>query len=252
MNKEAIFEMELQIYLGNPDKFQLYINKKYYQNLKEKIQLYIISISQWVSDNKDLCSLTISLAAFIFTIFTYYVSKKRSEYDKKISDARYKEQKMQYEKQLCEERKRREEDKKEADRRNRISEEPYLVFKCSKVVSNPKDKQVTIEMVFLNKGRGSAYSIVPDVECDAKNLLKEGSFKIYRSTPVEDPIATVGEKFVTKWSYDSVEKGEFSFKPQLTYQDASGRKYIQTYEINIIDDDGNANIINFAKPELCE
>ena len=204
MNKEAIFEMELQIYLGNPDKFQLYINKKYYQNLKEKIQLYIISISQWVSDNKDLCSLTISLAAFIFTIFTYYVSKKRSEYDKKISDARYKEQKMQYEKQLCEERKRREEDKKEADRRNRISEEPYLVF------------------------------------------------KIYRSTPVEDPIATVGEKFVTKWSYDSVEKGEFSFKPQLTYQDASGRKYIQTYEINIIDDDGNANIINFAKPELCE
>ena len=56
MNKEAIFEMELQIYLGNPDKFQLYINKKYYQNLKEKIQLYIISISQWVSDNKDLCS----------------------------------------------------------------------------------------------------------------------------------------------------------------------------------------------------
>ena len=97
MNKEAIFEMELQIYLGNPDKFQLYINKKYYQNLKEKIQLYIISISQWVSDNKDLCSLTISLAAFIFTIFTYYVSKKRSEYDKKISDARYKEQKMQYE-----------------------------------------------------------------------------------------------------------------------------------------------------------
>ena len=126
MNKEAIFEMELQIYLGNPDKFQLYINKKYYQNLKEKIQLYIISISQWVSDNKDLCSLTISLAAFIFTIFTYYVSKKRSEYDKKISDARYKEQKMQYEKQLCEERKRREEDKKEADRRNRISEEPIL------------------------------------------------------------------------------------------------------------------------------
>ena len=68
MNKEAIFEMELQIYLGNPDKFQLYINKKYYQSLKEKIQLYIISISQWVSDNKDLCSLTISLAAFIFTI----------------------------------------------------------------------------------------------------------------------------------------------------------------------------------------
>ena len=220
--------------------------------MKEKILLYIISIRQWFIDNKDLCSLTISVLALIFTIYSHHVSKKRSEYDKKISDTRYNEQKIQYEERLCEERKRREEDKKEADLRNRISEEPYLVFKCSKVVSDPKEKQVTIEMVFLNKGRGSAYSIVPDVDCDAKKLLKEGSFKIYRSTPVEDPIATVGEKFVTKWSYSSAEKDEFSFKPKLTYQDASGRKYIQSYEIHIIDENGNANIINFAKPKLCE
>ena len=171
---------------------------------------------------------------------------------KKISDTRYNEQKIQYEERLCEERKRREEDKKEADLRNRISEEPYLVFKCSQVVSDPKEKQVTIEMVFLNKGRGSAYSIVPDVDCDAKKLFKEESFKIYRSAAVEDPIATVGEKFVTKWSYSSAEKDEFSFKPKLTYQDASGRKYIQSYEIHIIDENGNANIINCAQPKLCE
>ena len=214
--------------------------------------MYIISIRQWFIDNKDLCSLTISVFALIFTIYSHHVSKKRSESDKKISDTRYNEQKIQYEERLCEERKRREEDKKEADLRNRISEEPYLVFKCSQVVSDPKEEQVTIEMVFLNKGRGSAYSIIPDMDCDVKKLSTGESFKICRSAAVEDPIATVGEKFVTKWSYSSAEKDAFSIKPKLTYQDASGRKYIQSYDIHIIDEKGNANIINFAKPELCE
>lgn len=35
-------------------------------------------------------------------------------------------------------------------------------------------------------------------------------------------------------------------------EDASGRKYKQTYCIDIVDRFGNANIINYAQPELCE
>ena len=39
--------------------------------------------------------------------------------------------------------------------------------------------------------------------------------------------------------------------PTIKFKDASGREYKQTYCIDIIDRIGNANIINYAHPELC-
>lgn len=40
--------------------------------------------------------------------------------------------------------------------------------------------------------------------------------------------------------------------PEIRFKDASGRKYKQTYNIDIVDRLGKANIINYAQPKLCE
>lgn len=215
-------------------------------------------IFELIIANKDyvpLYSAMIATFAFLFSIFSFVianvVSLIRSKKDKECSDKRYEEQRKQYEERLSEEKRRREEDKREANEKNRVSEEPYLVFKESKVVGCKYADQMIINFVFINKGRGSAYEIVPDVDCSVRTIDNK-DIKIYRNGPVEDPIATVGEKFEVKWSYISKEKYNFRMNPTITFKDASGRKYKQTYEVDIVDENGNANIINYAKPQLLE
>jgi len=106
-------------------------------------------------------------------------------------------------------------------------------------------------MEFLNKGRGSAYEIVPDLICIGKTVDGK-KIELYRFEAVEDPIATVGEMFVISWNYETEQRVMFRMNPTIKFRDASGRKYKQTYCIDIIDKLGNANIINYAQPELCE
>lgn len=213
---------------------------------------------QWVIEHKEYAPLYSSLVATIALLFSVVscvisniISKKRAKQEKEISEARYEEQKKQYEERLSEERKRREEDKYDAEEKIRVSEEPYLVFKKSKVVSNPTSERVIIRMEFLNKGRGSAYEIIPEVECKAKTADMK-KINLYRYGAVEDPIAMVGELFVMYWSYESEEKFMFRMTPEIKFKDASGRRYKQTYCIDIVDRLGNANIINYAQPELCK
>lgn len=179
------------------------------------------------------------------------IATNRVKKEKEISNARYEEQKKQYEERLAEEQRRREEDKLYMEEKNRISEEPYLVFKSSKIVPAPTSEQVVICTEFINKGRGSAYDIVPDTKCTVKTFtMKE--FELYRFGAVMDPIAMVGEVFVVNWSYLSEETLMFRMTPTIKFRDASGRMYKQTYCIDIVDGDGNANIINYAQPELIE
>ena len=176
------------------------------------------------------------------------VEKKRQgsidNQEKAISDVRYEER-------LVEEQRRREEDKQYMEEKNRISEEPYLVFKSSKIVPPPTSGQIVICMEFLNKGRGSAYDIVPDTKCTVQTSTME-EFELYRFGAVMDPIAMVGEVFVVNWSYISEEKLMFRMTPTIKFRDASGRLYKQTYCIDIVDKNGDANIINYAQPELIE
>lgn len=213
---------------------------------------------KWVVEHKDYAPLYSSLVAtgaLLFSILSFVISnissKNRAKKDKDISDARYEEQKKQYEARLSEEKKQREEDKKQMEEKNRISEEPYLVFKNSKVVSSPISPQIVIKMEFLNKGRGSAYEIIPDVECIAKTLDMD-EIQVYRYGAVEDPIAMVGEVFVLHWCYTDIGKNQFRMTPTIKFKDASGRSYKQTYCIDIVNKTGTANIINYAQPELCK
>lgn len=53
-------------------------------------------------------------------------------------------------------------------------------------------------------------------------------------------------------SYDKDEKDFFRMTPTIKFEDASGRKYKQTFCIDIGDRLGNGVIINYAQPELCE
>ena len=150
---------------------------------------------QWVIEHKDYAPLYSSLVAtgaLVFSVLSFIISniisKKRAKKDKIISDARYEEQRKQYEERLKEERKQREEDKREAEEKLRVSEEPYLVFKNSKIVSNSNSEQTILRMEFLNKGRGAAYCIIPDLECTAKRMNMT-VFTIRRYEAIQDPIA---------------------------------------------------------------
>lgn len=212
---------------------------------------------QWAIEHKDYAPLYSSLVAtgaLVFSVLSFIISniisKNRAKKDKIISDARYEEQRKQYEERLKEERKQREEDKREAEEKLRVSEEPYLVFKNSKVVSNQNSEQTILRMEFLNKGRGAAYCIIPDLECTAKRMNMT-EFTIRRYEAVQDPIAMVGETFVMIMSYDKDEKDFFRMTPTIKFEDASGRKYKQTFCIDIGDRLGNGIIINYAQPELC-
>lgn len=213
---------------------------------------------QWVIEYKEYAPLYSSLVAtgaLLFSVISFIisniVSKSRVKKDKIISDARYEEQRKQYEERLNEERKQREEDKREAEEKLRVSEEPYLVFKNSKIVSDSTSEQTILRMEFLNKGRGAAYCVIPDLECTAKRMNMT-QFTIHRSEPVQDPIAMVGETFVMVMSYDIDEEDFFRMTPTIKFEDASGRKYKQTFCVDIGDRLGNGIIINYAQPELCE
>ena len=213
---------------------------------------------QWVIEHKDYAPLYSSLVAtgaLVFSVLSFIISniisKKRAKKDKIISDARYEEQRKQYEERLKEERKQREEDKREAEEKLRVSEEPYLVFKNSKIVSNSNSEQTILRMEFLNKGRGAAYCIIPDLECTAKRMNMT-VFTLRRYEAIQDPIAMVGETFVMVMSYDKDEKDFFRMTPTIKFEDASGRKYKQTFCIDIGDRLGDGIIINYAQPELCE
>ena len=217
----------------------------------------IKEILQWVIEHKDyapLYSAMVATGALAFSILSSIISniisKNRAKKDKIISDSRYEEQREQYEERLKEERKQREEDKRETEEKLRVSEEPYLVFKNSKVNFDSASEKVEIQMEFLNKGRGSAYEISPDVECKA-NTPDMKEIQLYRCSVISDPIAMVGELFVVIWCYESKEKLMLRMMPTIKFKDASGREYKQTYCIDIIDRIGNANIINYAHPELC-
>lgn len=218
--------------------------------------MYIKDLLQWGIENKEYASLysaLVATGALLFSVFSFIISniisKKNIKKDRMISDARYDEQRKQYEERLVVERSRREEDKFDAEEIRRLSEKPRLVFKKSKFISNPNSEQMLLLLEFINKGRDTAYDIIPDMECAAKQM-DMSEFKIRRYEPVQDPVVMVGEEFKMVLSYEKNEVYFFRIEPTIRYEDASGRKYKQTFCIDIVDKLGNANIINYANPEL--
>lgn len=209
---------------------------------------------EWIKENKDYASLysaMVATGAFVFSIFTFLVSVIRAKKDRKVSDYRYYEQQKQYEKEISRLQEQRNEDKYDTEEKIRINEEPYFVFRNSKISTESNIEQTVLQMTFINKGRESAYNIIPDLNCTAKRLNMT-EFAIHRYDAVRDPIAMVGEKFVILMAYDKSEKNFFRMSISIKFEDASGRKYVQTFNIDILDRAGNGRMINYPQPRLCK
>ena len=206
-------------------------------------------------DYASLYSVLIALLAFIcsiiFFILSNIISKNRIKKDRQISDARYIEQKEQYEARLKEERERREEDKREAEERIRISERPYFVCKETKLDYYDREKsQVVFALSFINKGRGAAYEIAPDTKCLAS--LYGNTFTIFRHDYVENHIVGVNETVEVKWFYQtSIIKNNFRMPFTINFKDSSEREYKQDFVVDITSNN-TMNSISYARPMLCK
>lgn len=186
----------------------------------------------------------------IVGIIAILQTRKIAKKEREISEAEIKRQKKQYEESLENQNKQFEIELKHREENERIHEQPYLVFVEAKISSESDERVTRIDILFINKGRGSAYDIIPDLECKVKT--KRGETTLSRCEPIQDPIAMVGEKFRTMWTlgYDQ-ELVDFTGSIPINYSDASGRRYVQRFEI-IFNKSGYACVRNFATPELCE
>ena len=217
--------------------------------------MIVSDIIRWVVDHHEYAPLgntVVAVLALLFSVLTFVIttitSKRRSKKDRAYADKRFDEQKRLFEERLKEERVRWEEDRKATDARNRVSEEPFLVFKQAEVVQDSSSDKIILETEFVNKGRGAAYEIQPDTECKAISIDRR-EIEINRYAPVEDRIATVGESFVTKWIYNRKDDiSSYRMDTEIKYEDASGHKYKQSFGFYI--NDGKSTTIYSSKPEL--
>lgn len=204
-------------------------------------------ILQLIMDNY---SSFIATLALLLSALTFIMSQRHTKKNKIISDERYYEQRKQYEERLEVESERREEDRHDTEEKLRLGEKPRFVFKGSKFIVNSNTNQELLLLKFTNKGRDTAYDIIPDLECVAKQMDMT-EFKIRRYEPVQDPVVMVGEDFEVVMKCDNNQADFFMMELTITYQDASGRTYKQTFCINITDRLGNSLITNYAQPVLC-
>lgn len=148
-------------------------------------------ILQLIMDNY---SSFIATLALLLSTLTFIMSQRHTKKNKIISDERYYEQRKQYEERLEVESERREEDRHDTEEKLRLGEKPRFVFKGSKYIVNSDTNQELLLLKFTNKGRDTAYDIIPDLECVAKQMDMT-EFKIRRYEPVQDPVVMVGEDF---------------------------------------------------------
>lgn len=107
-----------------------------------------------------------------------------------------------------------------------------------------------MKLFFINKGRGTAYEIEPDVSCEKRTY--DGRVSLSRCEPILDPIALVNEELITHWRIQS-ESGKLDVQMfvKICYNDASGRKYVQRFRMTI-SKAGTVMVTNYATPELAE
>ncbi len=187
----------------------------------------------------------------MFSVLSFGASRCWAKKERKISDTRYAEQQRLYEQRLNEERQRREEDKKIADERIRKSEQPYLVFKKSRNYSPPNSDLVRMKLSFINKGRGSAYAVQPDM-IFWSSMEEKGITTLQRGDAIKDPIIRVGEELEIDCVYDGPDRQTFETSIIINYEDFSGAKYKQTFYLVVYDCNGNAVARSYSDPILSE
>lgn len=198
-----------------------------------------ISILDILNPYATLINTFLTFITIMVSLFSIYLTNRNAKKEREV--VREEEIKQ---------RKRYEEEKKRLQEIERLREQPYLVFKEAKISSESDGENTRLDMLFINKGRGAAYEMVPCLECKAKT--SQGEALLRRCEPIQDPIAMVGEKFKTVWTLGyRVELIDFMVTISIKYSDTSGRNYIQKFDI-IFHKIGHADITNYAQPELSE
>lgn len=190
-----------------------------------------------------------TLVTIIVGIIAIVQTRRIAKKDHEMSEREAIINKQQYEEGLRAQREQLEIQLERAEEVERIQEQPYLVFKEARISEKSDARVKRIDINFVNKGRGAAYDIIPVLECTAKNM--DGEVMLRRADAIQDPIAMVGEKFNTLWTLGyGTEVTDFTVSIPINYTDASGRKYVQVFDI-IFHQEGYASVTNFANPELC-
>lgn len=192
--------------------------------------------------------ISVSITFFIGLI-TIIVTSINANKQVKVSKEAQEQQKQQYEYNLELQKDRYEKEREHNQNIEIIREKPYLVFVESSGFTNFDSSHNTISITFRNKGNGSAFHIIPDIGSEGYGNL-ERNIKIVRNTPIQDPIAMVGESFNTCWTIDKLDEITDVLIPiTIEYKDASDRTYQQTFNF-AIDNNGKVMLTNYAKPEL--
>lgn len=209
-----------------------------------------LSCNDAISNIGIITNAFFALVSILISIFTVILTKKNAKKQIKESIMARKQQQEQFEKTLASQRKQYEDEKIHNELVERLHEQPYIVFHKAGGFCKESETMYSINLHFINKGRGSAYDIVPEVTCEEERY--NGRIVMRRCEPIQDPIALVGEEFVTYWKIES-ETGKLDCLVcvPIKYSDTSGRKYIQKYFLTI-SDNGLVKITNYSNPELLE
>lgn len=188
-----------------------------------------------------------SVISLITIIITYHNANKQVWESEKVRE----QQKKQYEETLKLQKEQYEREMEHNRNVEMLHEKPYLVFVESSDFNEKGSLSNTLTITFKNKGNGTAFNIVPDLE-----NMNYGDFvkkvHITRNAPIQDPILMVGEDLKTYWEIDKLNDVAGVVMPiTIKYKDASDRLYQQTFRFTI-DNIGNVTVINYAIPELAK
>lgn len=133
-----------------------------------------------------------------------------------------------------------------------IPEKLVKFFNVTKTTDNTMNFLKNVDGLYdfyteSDKSFGGSIKALKNVTGIGKNSKAFSIFDKYGTKTVK-----TSEAFVMVMSYDKDEKDFFRMTPTIKFEDASGRKYKQTFCIDIGDRLGNGVIINYAQPELCE
>lgn len=195
--------------------------------------------------NAGMTFLTIIVSITSIICTNHHAKKNRIQSEKEMD-----ERKKQYEEQIRIQKEQFDTQLSASEKIRLIQEKPYLIFKEASISKESDEDCKRIDFSFVNKGRGAAYGLIPELKCEATTL--NGKKVLSRCDPVIDPIVLVGECFSTMYTLGYKEPLE-SFKTNISldYEDASGRKYKQEFSITY-NEKGYGVAMNFPDPILVQ
>lgn len=210
----------------------------------------MMDIIKLLKEYEILINAGITFLTIIVSLFAIICTNRNAKIDRIRSEKEMDVQKRQYEEQIRIQKEQFDTQLSASEKIRINQEKPYLIFKEASISKESDEDYKRIDFSFINKGRGAAYGLIPELKCEVTTL--NGKKILSRCEPVTDPIVLVGECFLTMYTLGYKEPLEsFETNISLDYEDASGRKYKQKFRI-IYDKKGYSVAKNFPDPILVQ